>query len=172
MTRQGAPFGGVTVVELAVHRDDRGELIELSKREPGTPPFVQTNFTRSRAGVLRGLHYQLARPQGKLVTVVRGEIFDVVVDVRRDSPTFRCWFGATLSAHNRRQLWCPPGFAHGFVAIDEAEVAYQLTDLYAPEDQRIVRWDDPELAIRWPVTAPILSPRDAAAPALAEAELP
>jgi dTDP-4-dehydrorhamnose 3,5-epimerase len=172
MKRIATPFDEVALFELASHRDDRGELLELYRCDVGGPVFVQANFTRSRAGVLRGLHYQLTRPQGKLVTVVRGEVFDVVVDVRRGSPTFRHWFGARLSARNRLQLWSPPGFAHGFVTLEEAEVVYQMTAAYAPEDQRVVRWDDPELAIAWPVERPLLSPRDGSAPLLADAELP
>ncbi|MBL9019941.1 MAG: dTDP-4-dehydrorhamnose 3,5-epimerase [Myxococcales bacterium] len=170
--RLASPFEDVGLYELAAHRDDRGELVELYRRGPADPPFVQGNFTRSRAGVLRGLHFQLTRPQGKLVTVVRGEVFDVVVDVRRGSPTFRRWFGAYLSAANRQQLWCPPGFAHGFVALTDADVIYQMTAEYAPEDQRAIRWDDPELAIRWPIEKPIVSPRDAEAPLLSAADLP
>ena len=160
------------LLEAAAHRDDRGELQELFRRDAGEPPFVQANFTRSRAGVLRGLHYQLTRPQGKLVTVVRGEVFDVVVDLRRGSPTFRRWFGAHLSSANRLQMWCPPGFAHGFVSTTDSEVIYLMTDVYMPEDQRIVRWNDPQLAIRWPIERPLVSPRDAEAPLLDAAELP
>ncbi len=104
--------------------------------------------------------------------MVRGEVFDVVVDLRRSSPTFRRWFGTHLSAANRLQMWCPPGFAHGFVSTTDSEVIYLMTDVYTPEDQRIVRWNDPQLAIRWPIERPLVSPRDAEAPLLDAAELP
>jgi len=165
-------FGGIALIDLVTHRDDRGDLTELYRRDHDEPAFVQANLTRSGAGVLRGLHYQLTRPQGKLVTVVRGSVFDVVVDIRRGSPTFGLWFGALLTARDRRQMWSPPGFAHGFVAIEDADVVYHLTAPYAPEDQRAIRWDDPALGIEWPVARPLVSPRDAAAPVLADAELP
>jgi dTDP-4-dehydrorhamnose 3,5-epimerase len=181
MTVLATPLPGVVLLELVAHADARGHLIELFHQErhaalgvaAGTG-FVQVNLARSVRGVVRGLHLQLTRPQGKLVSAVRGEIFDVVVDVRRGSPTFAAWFGATLSADNRRQLWIPPGFAHGYQALsDEADVVYQLTAAYAPDDERAVRWDDPALAIAWPRAAgAVVSPRDAAAPLLADAELP
>jgi dTDP-4-dehydrorhamnose 3,5-epimerase len=170
--RHSTPLAEVGLFELDAHRDDRGELVELCRGDAGLPAFVQTNLTRSRAGVLRGLHYQLTRPQGKLVSVVRGEIYDVVVDIRRASPTFGRWFGARLSARNYLQMWCPPGFAHGFVALDDADVVYQLTAAYDPDDQHAVRWDDPSLAIAWPVERPLTSARDASASSLAAAELP
>lgn len=172
MKRIETPLPDVVLLAPDVHRDDRGELMELFRRDAGEPAFVQANLTRSRAGVLRGLHYQLTKPQGKLVSVVRGEVFDVVVDLRRDSPGFRRWFGAHLSATNRLQMWCPPGFAHGFVSLTESEVVYLMTAAYAPEDQRVVRWNDPELAIPWPVVRPLVSPRDQEAPLLAAADLP
>jgi dTDP-4-dehydrorhamnose 3,5-epimerase len=172
---------GVLVIEPGVHRDERGVLVETFHHERYQAAgiavgltFVQDNLTSSRRGVVRGLHYQRTRPQGKLVWVTRGEIFDVAVDVRRGSPTFGAWFGTTLSAADRRQLWIPPGFAHGFqVMSDEADVVYKLTAAYAPDDERAVRWDDPALAIAWPVRdGVVVSARDRAAPALAEAELP
>lgn len=172
---------GVVLLELVAHEDARGELVELYQRERHAAlgvavdlTFVQDNLARSRGGVVRGLHVQLTRPQGKLVSVVRGAIFDVAVDVRRGSPTFGRWFGTTLSAADRRQLWIPPGFAHGFQALgDGADVAYKLTATYAPEDERAVRWDDPALAIAWPRPGDaLLSARDRSAPRLADAELP
>ncbi|HWO17731.1 MAG TPA: dTDP-4-dehydrorhamnose 3,5-epimerase [Kofleriaceae bacterium] len=170
---------GVVLIELAVFDDARGRFCELYRRdryaELGiTAELVQDNFSSSVAGTLRGLHYQLGAPQGKLVQVTRGEIFDVSVDIRRGSPTFGRWFGTVLSAENHRQLWIPPDFAHGFAVLsDHADVIYKCTAPYAPAHERAVRWDDAELAIAWPVRQPpILSPRDAAAPALRDAELP
>ncbi|MDF1554275.1 MAG: dTDP-4-dehydrorhamnose 3,5-epimerase [Deferrisomatales bacterium] len=134
--------------------------------------FVQDNHSRSARGVLRGLHYQVRRPQGKLVRVVVGEVFDVAVDLRRDSATFGRWVGERLSAENKRQLWIPPGFAHGFLVLSEvAEFLYKTTDYYAPEWERAIRWNDPELAIDWPLTAaPVLSDKDAQATWFHEAE--
>lgn len=172
---------GLVLIELAAHDDDRGRVIETYHRERHAAlgvavglTFVQDNLTTSRAGVVRGLHFQRARPQGKLVHVVRGEIFDVAVDLRRGSPTFARWFGVVLSAANLRQLWIPPGFAHGFQALsDPADVAYRLTAPYAPDDERALRWDDPDLAIGWPRRdGVVLSARDRSAPGLAAVELP
>jgi dTDP-4-dehydrorhamnose 3,5-epimerase len=172
---------GVVVVELARHEDERGALVETWRRDRHQAlgvaaglEFVQDNLSSSRGGVVRGLHYQVSRPQGKLVHVVRGEIFDVVVDLRPGSPAFATWAGFVLSAENRRQLWIPPGCAHGFQALSEvADVAYKLTAAYDPLDERVVRWDDPDLAIAWPRRADaVVSPRDAAAPWLRDAELP
>jgi dTDP-4-dehydrorhamnose 3,5-epimerase len=165
---------GVVVVEPAKHEDDRGSLIEVFHRERHAAlgvavgmEFVQDNLSWSRRGVVRGLHYQVTRPQGKLVYAVRGEIFDVVVDLRRESPAFATWRGVRLSAENRRQLWIPPGCAHGFQALTDAEVAYKLTAVYDAADERALRWDDPELAIDWPLReGVVLSARDAAAPSL------
>jgi len=137
-------------------------------------PFVQDNHSRSTRGVLRGLHYQLPpHAQGKLVRVTQGEVFDVAVDIRRSSPSFGRWVGALLSAENPRQLWVPPGFAHGFLTLSEtAEFLYKTTDYYAPQCERVIRWDDPALAIEWPSgLTPSLAARDAAAPALAQAEV-
>ncbi len=174
-------LAGVVLIEPQVFTDDRGWLIETFQRERyaaagvslGTD-VVQDNLSWSRRGVLRGLHYQLARPQGKLVHVIRGEVFDVAVDVRRGSPTFGRWFGANLSSDNHRQLWIPPGYAHGFLALsDSAEVAYKLSAPYDAADARAIRWDDPELAITWPwAEPPTLSAADAIAPSLRDAELP
>jgi dTDP-4-dehydrorhamnose 3,5-epimerase len=138
----------------------------------GAAPFVQDNQSHSRSNVLRGLHYQVSMPQGKLVRVVAGEVFDVAVDIRRGSPTFGKWVSTVLSAANRRMLWIPAGFAHGFLALSDADYLYKATAYYAPEHERTIAWNDPDLAIDWPCTAPILSARDNAAPRLRDAELP
>lgn len=137
-------------------------------------PFVQDNHSKSSRGVLRGLHYQLPpKAQGKLVRVVAGEVFDVAVDIRRSSATFGRWVGAYLSADNRQQLWIPPGFAHGFVTLsDSAEFLYKTTDFYSPEHERSILWNDPEIAVDWPLAeVPALSAKDAAARRLAEVEV-
>ena len=177
----------VVIVEPTLHSDERGWFYE-SFHEPrfsdglralGLPApgaFVQDNHSRSKAGVLRGLHYQLPpRAQGRLLRVVRGAAWDVAVDLRRASPTFGRWVGIDLSADNRLQMWMPPGFAHGFLALEEGtEVVYKATDVHAPECERVVRWDDPALAIPWPQAAgaaPRMAARDAHAPLLAEAAL-
>lgn len=137
--------------------------------------FVQDNHSLSRQYVLRGIHYQIFQPQGKLVRVVRGEVFDVAVDLRRSSPDFGRWTGVTLSADNHEQLWVPPGFGHAFVVMSiEAEFVYKCTDYYAPEHERSIRWDAPDIGIKWPLppgTEPVLSDKDAAAPVLADAEV-
>ncbi|MBI9086113.1 MAG: dTDP-4-dehydrorhamnose 3,5-epimerase [Desulfobacterales bacterium] len=137
--------------------------------------FVQENQSVSRKATLRGLHYQIRRPQGKLVRVVVGKIFDVAVDLRRSSPTFGRWVASTLSAVNRAMLWVPPGFAHGFLVLSEtAEMIYKCTDYYAPEHERGIRWDDPELGIDWPMVsgdAPLLSPKDQLAKQFRDAEV-
>lgn len=136
--------------------------------------FVQDNHSRSSKGVLRGLHYQIQQPQGKLVRVVRGAVWDVAVDIRRSSPTFGQWVGAELSEDNQHQLWVPPGFAHGFVVLSEsADFLYKTTDYYAPQHERCIAWNDPQLAIAWPDLgmAPVLSAKDAQGVALAHAEL-
>ena len=172
---------GVVLVELAVFGDARGRFLETFRRDRYLDAgigvgceFVQDNFSSSIRGTLRGLHYQLTQPQGKLVHVTQGEVFDVAVDIRRGSPEFGRWFGTLLSADNHRQMWIPPGFAHGFVVTSErADFAYKVTANYAPTDERSIRWDDPTLAIAWPAAVPpILSGRDAAAPSLDDAELP
>lgn len=168
---------GVLLIDVDGHDDARGSVAEIYRRDRMAAygiadALVQDNLASSVRGALRGLHYRLA-PQGKLVMVVYGEIYDVAVDVRRGSPTFGRWFGTQLDATRRRQLYLPPGFAHGYQAISErADVLYKLTSVFDPADDRAVRWDDPALAIPWPLTQPILSPRDAAAPLLADAELP
>jgi dTDP-4-dehydrorhamnose 3,5-epimerase len=157
---------GVTIVEPVVHADARGHFLETFHARQyaaaGLPvEFVQDNESLSRQHVLRGLHLQLRRPQGKLVRVVRGEIWDVAVDVRPDSPTFGKWVGVTLSDGNFRQLYVPPGCAHGFCVIsDLALVHYKCTTLYDRDDEVGIAYDDPKLAISWPISAPVLSPRD------------
>ena len=167
------PLPGVVVVEPSVFRDERGFFVETYNDERfarhGLPhAFRQDNHSRSHGGVLRGLHYQLARPQGKLVTVIRGAIFDVAADVRTGSPTFGQWYGVTLDADDPRALWIPPGFAHGFCALsDVADIVYKCTELWDANDDRGIIWSDATLGIDWPVASPILSRKDAALPALA-----
>ncbi len=169
----------VKIIEPKVFGDARGFFMEVwharKFAEMGVAAdFVQDNHSRSGPRVLRGLHYQVVRPQGKLVRCTAGAIFDVAVDIRRSSPTFKKWVAATLSAENKRQLWVPPGFAHGFLVLGEgAEVMYKCTDFYAPEYDRNLAWNDPEIAIDWPLdgTAPVLSAKDAAAPRLCDAEI-
>jgi dTDP-4-dehydrorhamnose 3,5-epimerase len=163
------------LVEPVVHRDARGYLLETyhadKYRAAGmSAPFVQDNQSHSAVGTVRGLHAQLgARPQGKLVRALHGEIFDVAVDVRRGSPTFRRWVGVRLSSDDFRQLWVPPGFLHGFCVLSEtAEVAYKCTEVWDPSAEISVRWNDPAIGIEWPAAEPILSPKDAAAPLLSE----
>ena len=162
----------VIVVEPAVFRDDRGFFLEVyhqRKFEEGGLPgtFVQDNHSHSIRGTLRGLHAQIRNPQGKLVRAVVGEIFDVAVDIRPGSPTFGRWVGEILSGENFRQLWVPPGFAHGFCVLSEtAHVQYKCTELYDREDEIAILWNDPGIAIAWPVEAPLLSPKDLAAPTL------
>src|SRR4051794_32401551 len=140
-------------------------------REAGIgAPFVQDNHSRSARGVLRGLHYQEPNPQGKLVRCTRGELFDVAVDIRIGSPTFGRWYGTELSESNRRQLWIPPGFAHGFCALtDAADLVYKCTAFYDAASDRVIRWNDPAIGIAWPVTTPLLSAKDAGAPRLQDA---
>jgi len=157
--------------------DTRGFFMELYKQSDfaaqGLPDrFVQDCYSHSVRGVLRGLHYQKPpRAQGKLVTVLRGEVFDVAVDLRRTSPTYGRWLGVTLSDQNRWVLWVPPGFAHGFCVLsDEADVLYKVTEEYAPDLEGGIRWDDPDLGIDWPIRNPILSPRDATLPFLRDAD--
>ncbi len=164
----------VILIEPDVYRDPRGFFLETyhaaKYRDGGLAlPFVQDNHSRSNRGILRGLHAQVRQPQGKLVRALCGEIFDVAVDIRRGSPTFGRWVGAMLSGENFHQLYVPPGFAHGFCVVSEtAEVAYKCTALYDASDELCVRWNDPAIGIAWPVPDPVLSPKDAAAPLLAE----
>ena len=157
---------GVTIIEPVVYADERGHFLQIFHAQQyaaaGLPSeFVQDNESLSKRNVLRGLHLQLRKPQGKLVGVVSGEIWDVAVDIRRDSPTFGQWVGETLSAANRKQLYVPPGCAHGFCVMSElAIVHYKCTDFYDPADEVGIAYDDPDLAISWPVTQPLLSPKD------------
>lgn len=159
---------GVVILEPKVFGDERGFFFESFNRKIFTeavgiaPDFVQDNHSRSSKNVLRGLHYQVQQPQGKLIRVVAGEIYDVVVDLRRSSPHFGKWTAATLSAENKRMVWVPQGFAHGFLVLSEqAEVLYKTTDYYAPQCERCILWNDAELAIEWPLQAePILSAKD------------
>lgn len=158
----------VLIVEPDVYRDHRGWFLETyhvqKYQEAGIlPPFVQDNCSSSVLGTLRGLHFQMARPQGKLIRVIRGEIFDVAVDIRKGSPTFASWVGVTLSAEDFRQIYVPMGFAHGFCVLsDVAEVEYKCTDVYAPGGEVTIRWNDPHIGIRWPIEQPLLSTKDAA----------
>jgi len=167
---------GVVMIEARVFGDARGSFFETYRRNEleealgRTLDFVQDNHSTSIRHVLRGLHCQLPHPQAKLVRVIRGEVFDVAVDLRRASPTFGRWAGEILSAENRRQLFLPEGFAHGFLVLSaEAELLYKSTDYYHPEAERCVRWDDPDLAIAWPLSgaSPILSAKDVAGAPLA-----
>lgn len=168
----------VLLLEPRVFEDARGYNFESYNRRAFREltgieaEFVQDNRSGSARNVLRGLHYQIKRPQGKLVSALRGEIFDVAVDLRRSSPTFGRWAGFRLSAQNRRMAWIPAGFAHGFLALTEAEVLYKLTDFWAPEHERTLLWSDPRLAIAWPLEGqPLLSERDAKGTRLEAAEL-
>jgi dTDP-4-dehydrorhamnose 3,5-epimerase len=169
----------VLVIEPKVFGDARGFFLESFNQRAFNEAvgsdihFVQDNHSRSSKGVLRGLHFQLLQPQGKLVRVVRGAVFDVAVDIRRDSPTFGTWAGVELTEDNQRQLWIPPGLAHGFLVLsDVADFLYKTTDYYAPAHERCIAWNDPDLAIHWPDVgqAPQLSGKDSAAPGLAEIE--
>ena len=169
---------GVKLIEPRVFGDDRGFFLESWNAKTFADAgldvdFVQDNHSRSAKGVLRGLHYQLANPQGKLVRVTAGAVFDVAVDIRRSSPHFGKWVGYELSDANKRMLWVPPGFAHGFLVLsDSADFLYKCTTLYDAPNDRGIRWDDPAIGIDWPIdTAPQLSAKDAAAPLLADAEV-
>lgn len=171
----------VCILEPNVFGDERGFFFEsfnerrfmqaLGVSEPIR--FVQDNHSKSARDVLRGLHYQIQQPQGKLMRVIAGEVFDVAVDIRRSSPTFGKWVGVVLSAGNKRQLWIPPGFAHGFLTLGEsAEVLYKTTEYYAPEHERCIAWNDASIGIDWPIgEAPILSQKDQLGKTLAEAEV-
>ena len=165
---------GVVVIEPRVYADNRGFFAEvyhqLKFQEGGIDvAFVQDNRVRSARGILRGLHAQVRRPQGKLVSVTLGEIFDVAVDIRRGSPTFGRWVGEMLTADNLRMMYIPPGFAHGYcVTSDAAEVAYKCTELYDPGGEIAIAWDDPAIGVAWPLDQPTLSAKDANAPRLSE----
>ena len=189
MKFEATALPGVVVIEPVAFSDSRGWFMEsfhqgkfeAGLRDMGLPaprPFVQDNHSVSQAGTLRGLHYQLPpHPQGKLVRVTQGAAFDVAVDIRRGSPHFGRWVGVELSAANRRQMWVPEGFAHGFIALeDDTHFLYKTTDVYAKDCERSIRWDDPAIAIDWPLPAgllqPLLAPKDATAALLAAADLP
>jgi len=170
----------VLIIEPKVFTDDRGFFMETYQKrvfsEAGLPTeFVQDNHSGSSQGILRGLHYQLKHSQGKLVRVVVGEVFDVAVDLRKSSPTFGKWTGAILSAENRRGLWVPPGFGHGYYVIsDWAEFVYKVTDFYAPEWERTILWNDPRIGVQWPLVngqMPVISAKDAAGKLLSQADL-
>jgi dTDP-4-dehydrorhamnose 3,5-epimerase len=172
-------ISAVLILEPLVYGDERGFFMEsynqmVWREKTGiTSDFVQDNHSRSGRGVLRGLHYQLVHPQGKLVRVTSGEVFDVAVDVRRSSNTFGKWVGTHLSEQNKRMLWIPPGFAHGFLVLSDcADFLYKTTAFYAPEYERTIIWNDPDLKITWPESViPELSAKDAAAPLFLEAEV-
>ncbi|MCS3683900.1 dTDP-4-dehydrorhamnose 3,5-epimerase [Salinibacter ruber] len=174
MTISETSLPGVRLIEPDVYTDDRGSFAELWNVRDYShhgleAAFVQDNLSRSREGVLRGLHFQNPRPQGKLISVLKGTVYDVVVDVRAEADTFGAWEGRVLSAESGRQLYVPEGYAHGFVATSgEVLFHYKCTDFYHPEADRGIRWDDPALAIDWPTEDPILSAKDAGAPALEE----
>lgn len=164
------PIEGVLLIKPKIFGDNRGYFVETWQKkryeEAGIDlPFVQDNHSKSTKGILRGLHFQKNHPQGKLVMVSLGEVFDVAVDIRKDSPTFGRWFGAILSDKNQHQLWIPPGMAHGFVVLsDVAHFHYKCTDYYHPDDEGSIRWDDPEIGIDWPIDfEPLLSPKDGVA---------
>ncbi len=174
----------VLILEPKVFGDDRGFFFESFNQRTFEQltgvktQFVQDNHSKSAANVLRGLHYQIQQPQGKLVRVVAGEVFDVAVDLRKQSKTFGQWVGAVLSAENKRQMWVPEGFAHGFLVLkDNTEFLYKTTDYYAPQHERCIRWDDPSLAIKWPMSAltdyfsPALSAKDQLGSSLADADV-
>jgi dTDP-4-dehydrorhamnose 3,5-epimerase len=168
---------GVIQIEPVVFNDSRGFFMETyharKYKDGGVDRiFVQDNYSHSRRGTLRGLHYQLNHPQGKLVYVIKGEIYDVAVDIRQGSPTFGKWVGTYLSSENRRQLFIPEGFAHGFCVLSEtADFIYKCTDFYAPDDDYGILWSDPSLKIDWPVESPILSEKDEGNPALKDVPL-
>jgi dTDP-4-dehydrorhamnose 3,5-epimerase len=169
----------VILIDPKVYKDERGFFLESYQKqlfsEHGIEAeFVQDNHSKSTQGVLRGLHYQIRQPQGKLIRVIAGEIFDVAVDIRKNSPTFGRWVGDYLSDENKKLLWVPPGFAHGFyVTSTEAEVLYKATDYYAPQWERSILWNDPQLNIDWPIhgNAPTISAKDAVGKLLSEAEI-
>lgn len=169
----------VKIIEPQVFGDERGFFLETYRASimdelTGGKPFVQDNHSKSAQGILRGLHYQMQHTQGKLVRVVQGAVFDVAVDMRRDSPSFGQWVGEILSAENKRQLWVPEGFAHGFYVIsDSAEFVYKCTDYYAPEHDRSLKWNDPTIGIEWPLVndqQPLLSAKDEAGKSFEEAD--
>lgn len=170
---------GIILIQPKIFADERGFFLESYRKDRFSAAgiqadFVQDNHSASTQGVLRGLHYQIRQPQGKLVRVVAGEVFDVAVDLRRSSPTFGNWVGVTLSARKKNQLWVPPGFAHGFyVTSEKAEILYKATDYYAPQWEHCLLWNDPALGIDWPIIngeLPVLSAKDAQGSLLSETE--
>jgi len=178
MNFMSSSISDLLIIQPKVFEDERGFFFESYQQErfaaAGVPvDFVQDNHSRSRQGVLRGLHYQIRQPQGKLVRVIAGEIFDVAVDLRSSSPTFGQWMGINLSAQNKTMLWIPPGFAHGFYVLSEwAEFLYKATDYYAPQWERTVLWNDPVLNIQWPIgSGPVVSQKDATGIRFSQAEL-
>jgi dTDP-4-dehydrorhamnose 3,5-epimerase len=176
--RSSPIFPEVIIIELEVFEDQRGWFTEMYRSDKFETAgirgdFVQDNLSRSRRGTVRGLHYQVKKPQGKLVWALSGKIYDVVVDIRSNSLTFKKWFGITLSDENKTGLYIPPNFAHGYAALSEkVDFFYKCTDFYAPGLERCIRWNDPELGIEWPIENPIVSNKDAKAPLLKNAQLP
>lgn len=175
MIVEKTPIEGVLLIKPKIFGDKRGFFVETWQKkryeEAGIDlPFIQDNHSMSTKGILRGLHFQKKHPQGKLVMVSQGEVFDVAVDLRKDSSTFGKWFGALLTAENQHQLWIPPGMAHGFVVLSNtAHFHYKCTDYYHPEDEGSIRWDDPDIAIEWPISfEPVVSEKDARAPLFSE----
>ncbi len=168
----------VIIIEPDVYSDDRGYFMETYNKKKFAQGgvhavFVQDNRSMSAKGILRGLHYQIKQPQGKLLTVLKGRVFDVCVDIRKSSPNFGNWFGITLSSEEKKLVYIPPDFAHGFCVLTEAaEFFYKCTDFYAPAYERTIRWDDPDIGIDWPIKDPVLSEKDAAGANLKDAELP
>jgi len=168
-----SPLSGLMIIQPKLFQDNRGFFYEVFQQkryeEIGLPSFVQDNFSRSTRNVLRGLHYQLPHPQGKLVYVTRGSVWDVAVDIRKSSPTFGQWFGMVLNDENHTQLYIPPGFAHGFCVLsDEADFHYKCTDYYTPGTEQGIIWDDAALNIAWPIQHPVLSSKDELFPCLQE----
>lgn len=176
MKIEQTPLPGFVIFEPRVFEDERGFFLENFQQERYKDAgldlaFVQDNHSRSKKGVLRGLHFQMHYPQGKLVYVPRGEIFDVAVDIRKGSPTYLKWHGVILSDTNHRQAYVPPGFAHGFCVLSEtADVLYKVTDFYHPGDEAGLAWDDPDIGIKWPVDSPVLSAKDLINPELADVD--
>jgi dTDP-4-dehydrorhamnose 3,5-epimerase len=180
MKKLDTELPGCFILEPVIHGDDRGFFMESWNRDTFRSlginlEFVQDNHSRSSHGVLRGIHYQIDKPQGKLVRVTQGSVFDVAVDIRRKSPSFGRWTGVELSADNKRMMWVPPGFAHAFLVLsDTADFQYKCTELYIPECDRGIRWNDPDIGIKWPelgVKGPSLSDKDRSLPLLVDAEL-
>lgn len=169
-----APLEGLLVIEPKIFGDSRGFFMETYSRERYravgiAEDLLQDNLSLSRRGVLRGLHFQNPASQGKLVYVLQGAVFDVAVDLRRSSPTFGKWYGATLTDENKKQLWLPPGFAHGFCVTSETALfTYKCSAYYAPENEHTIRYDDPDIGIEWPITEPLLSDKDRGAPGLGD----